>query len=231
MASLLNVLSRPATVTPGNSEKLEKLERGELPGSDNRRNLPCVGFGPKLIFEIPLKVEFLPIMVAAGQSCCQLRRFMFITGEFKRMIDDRFRLTLPTDFAEGIADEDGRVIVAKERSGCLSLWRSEEWQKRLDSGVELLRQKIDSGRMEGRWGDVQRLGRLLSTRHQPVTLANRSRLLVPESFRRFLGVEAGHEVVVVGAVICVEIWHPDMWMDVLESEMPDFGELFKTLTE
>ncbi|APZ94845.1 division/cell wall cluster transcriptional repressor MraZ [Fuerstiella marisgermanici] len=156
---------------------------------------------------------------------------MFITGEVRRTIDDRFRLTLPPDFAEGISDEDGNVIVAKERTGCLSLWRSEEWKKRLDSGVELLRQKIDSGRMEGRWGDVQRLGRLLSTRHQQVTLAKRSRLLIPEGFRQFLGSTAGQEVVVVGAVICVEIWNPDNWLDVLKTEMPDFGDLFKTLTE
>lgn len=156
---------------------------------------------------------------------------MFITGEVKRTIDDRFRLTLPQDFAESISDEQGNVIVAKERTGCLSLWRSDEWQKRLDSGVELLRKKMDSGRMEGRWGDVQRLGRLLSTRHQQVTLSNRSRLLIPESFRPFLGCDAGKDVVVVGAAVCVEIWHPDMWLDVLKAEMPDFGDLFKTLTE
>ncbi|MEZ6129036.1 MAG: division/cell wall cluster transcriptional repressor MraZ [Planctomycetaceae bacterium] len=156
---------------------------------------------------------------------------MFFTGESKRTIDDRFRLTLPPDFGEGISDTDGNVIIAKERSGCLSLWRCDEWQKRLDSGIQLLQQKIDSGRMEGRWGDVQRLGRLLSTRHQQVALAKRSRILIPEGFRQFLGSAAGQEVVVVGAVICVEIWHPERWLDVLKAEMPDFGDLFKTLTE
>lgn len=156
---------------------------------------------------------------------------MFLTGEVKRTIDDRFRLTLPPEFAEGISDEDGNVIVAKEQTGCLSLWRTDEWQKRLDSGVSLLQQKIESGRMEGRWGDVQRLGRLLSTRHQSVVLAKRSRLLIPEGFRQFLGVDAGQAVVVVGAAICVEIWNPEMWLDVLKTEMPDFGSLFKTLTE
>ncbi|HIK95774.1 MAG TPA: division/cell wall cluster transcriptional repressor MraZ [Planctomycetes bacterium] len=156
---------------------------------------------------------------------------MFITGEVRRIVDERFRLTLPPDFVEGVADEEGTLIVAKEQTGCISLWRCDEWQKRLDSGVSLLRQKIDSGRMEGRWGDVQRLGRLLSTRHQQVTLAKRSRLLIPESFRQFLGVESGQEVVIVGAAVCVEIWHPDSWLDVLKSEMPEFGDLFKTLTE
>lgn len=155
---------------------------------------------------------------------------MFLSGEYRRTIDDRFRLSLPPEFADHIADEDGNIIVAKERNGCLSLWQCDEWQKRLDSGVDLLRQKIDSGRMEGRWNDVQRLGRLLSTRHQKVTLAKRSRLLIPDTFREFLRAEAGKEVVVVGAVICVEIWHPESWLDVLKDEMPEFGDLFKTLT-
>ena len=156
---------------------------------------------------------------------------MFFTGEVKRTIDERFRVTLPPELAEGISDVDGNVIVAKERTGCLSLWRSEEWQKRLDSGVSLLTQKMETGRMEGRWGDVQRLGRLLSTRHQQVTLAKRSRLLIPEGFRQFLGAGAQQEVVIVGAAVCIEIWHPDMWLEVLKAEMPEFGELFKTLTE
>ena len=156
---------------------------------------------------------------------------MFITGEVRRTIDDRHRLTLPPEFAEAISDDEGRVIVAKEQTGCISLWRSEEWQKRLDSGVTLLQQKIAAGRMEGRWGEVQRLGRLLSTRHQQINLANRSRLLIPDGFRDFLGAGAGQEVVVVGAVICVEIWQPERWLDVLKAEMPEFGDLFKTLTE
>jgi MraZ protein len=64
-----------------------------------------------------------------------------------------------------------------------------------------------------------------------VKLANRSRLLIPEGFRSFLGVDAGKEVVVIGAVICVEVWQPDAWNAVLKDEMPEFGELFKELTQ
>jgi hypothetical protein len=29
----------------------------------------------------------------------------------------------------------------------------------------------------------------------------------------------------------VEIWQPDAWNNVLKDEMPDFGELFKQLTQ
>jgi transcriptional regulator MraZ len=156
---------------------------------------------------------------------------MFLTGEHRRTVDERHRLSLPREFCSEISDEDGDVIVAKERSGCLSLWQPAEWQKRLDSGIQLLQQKIDSGRMEQRWSDVQRLGRLLSTRHQTVRLSNRSRLLIPEGFRQFLGLEDSRDVVVIGAVICVEVWNPEAWLAVLRDEMPSFGELFKELTQ
>jgi MraZ protein len=162
-------------------------------------------------------------------------RFMssdgFITGEHKRTLDERFRVTLPADMAQAVTDEQGQTIVAKERAGCLSLWRAADWQKRLDAGVGLMRQKIESGRMNQRWGDVQRLGRLLSTRYRTITLANRSRLLVPEGFRELLGVAPNQDVMLVGAVICVEIWNPEAWIAVLKDDLPEFGPLFERLTD
>ena len=155
----------------------------------------------------------------------------FITGEVRRAIDNRFRVTLPAEFAESISDDEGNCVVAKERYGCLSLWRPADWKQHIDNGVSVLRQKMETGRLQQRWDEIQRLGRLLSTRHQDIQLGNRSRVLVPESFRDFLGVAAGENVVVVGAVICVEIWNPDAWLSVLKDEMPDFGTLFKTLAD
>lgn len=154
----------------------------------------------------------------------------FITGEYKRALDDRFRLTLPTELATAVTDDAGETIVAKERYGCLSLWKAADWRGRMNDGVSLIREKIRTGRMEQRWTDVQRLGRLLSTRTAEVKLANRSRLLIPEGFREFLDVDKGGEVMVVGAVICVEVWNPQAWLEQLRHDMPEFGELFKELS-
>ena len=153
----------------------------------------------------------------------------FITGEVKRTIDDRFRVSLPTEMATAVTDEEGETIIAKERYGCLSLWRAAEWQKRMDDGVGLIKQRIQAGRMEQRWDEVQRLGRLLSTRSKTVKLANRSRLLVPEGFREFLDVNTNQEVMIVGAVICVEIWQPAAWLETLKQDMPGFGNMFQGL--
>ena len=155
----------------------------------------------------------------------------FITGEIKRTLDERFRLTLPAEFAAAITDEKGNTIIAKERYGCLSLWRASDWQQRINDGVALIRQKIQMGKMEQKWNEVQRLGRLLSTRSQETQLANRSRLLIPEGFREFLDVDKNQDVMVVGAVVCVEVWNPTAWMEQLRQDMPDFGPLFKSLTD
>ncbi len=154
----------------------------------------------------------------------------FITGELKRTIDDRFRVSLPAEMAEAVSDANGQAILTKERYGCISVWKAEEWQKRLDDGVSLIRQKIETGRMSNRWSEVQRLGRLLSTRHRTVKLANRSRLLIPEGFREFLDVKPNQEVMLVGAVICIEIWNPEAWLETLRQDMPEFQHLLTDLS-
>lgn len=154
----------------------------------------------------------------------------FITGEIRRTLDERYRLTLPAEMADAASDDRGECILTKERYGCLSLWPAQQWLSRQEAGVSLMRQKILAGRMEQRWEDVQKLGRMLSTRSRTVKFANRSRLLIPEGFREFLDVPAGGDVMVVGAVVCVEVWKPEAWLDTLREEIPGFGSLFRELT-
>jgi MraZ protein len=152
-----------------------------------------------------------------------------IQGEFQRTLDDRFRLSLPAEILVQIG-EASELILAKERPGCLSLWSTSDWQGRLDANLMVLRGKIQAGKLEGRLGQVQMLGRLLSSRHKTVELAGRGRLLIPEGFREFLKVEAGGEVMVVGAAVCVEVWNPRAWLAYLESRMPKFRRLLDQLS-
>ena len=153
-----------------------------------------------------------------------------ILGEFRRTLDERYRLSVPGELGEPITAESADCILAKERPGCLSLWSAAIWQGKLDERVELIRRKIRLGDLDKRIGQVQMLGRLLSTRHKAVRLANRGRLLIPEGFREFLGVEPGSEVMVVGAAVCAEIWSPPAWLAYLEGQMPKFRRLFDRLS-
>ena len=153
-----------------------------------------------------------------------------LSGEIRRKIDDRFRVSLPGEFAEAVGDAVGESVLVKERFGCLSLWPAEDWRRRFEGDVQIIRQKILADKLADRRADVQRLGRLISTRSTPVKLAGRGRLLLPDSFRDFLGVGANEEVMVVGAMVCVEIWQPAAWVEQLQQDMPDFGELLAGLS-
>jgi MraZ protein len=153
-----------------------------------------------------------------------------ILGESTRTLDERYRLSLPVELVEPLATGGSECILAKERPGCLSLWNVDAWQSRLDDGVRLVEAKMEAGRLEGRLEEVQRLGRLLSTRHRTVQLAGRSRLVIPEGFREFLGVEPGGSVMVVGAGVCVELWQPERWSQYVGEEMPAFRSLLNALS-
>ncbi|MGL6226937.1 MAG: division/cell wall cluster transcriptional repressor MraZ [Thermoguttaceae bacterium] len=158
----------------------------------------------------------------------EVKQLLF--GEYSRKVDDRFRLSLPSEFAEQFQPKDGNCVIAKERPGCISLWDQEVWQSKLDARVELIQAKLKLGDYEQRIPELQMFGRLLSTRHRPLQLAGRGRLVLPEGFREFLGVEAGNELIVVGATVCIEIWKPEKWIAYVEESIPKFRKLLTRLS-
>lgn len=153
-----------------------------------------------------------------------------LLGEFVRTLDDRFRLALPPELLEPLVASGPGLLLAKERTGCLSLWPAAIWKPRLDTAVDVLRTKLQAGLLGQRTAQLQDLGRLLSTRQRVVTLSGRGRLVVPEGFRTFLAVEPGADLVVVGAAVCVELWQPAAWSAFVTAEMPDFRRRIDELT-
>jgi len=153
-----------------------------------------------------------------------------LIGEFVRTLDERFRLAIPPELIDPLLAAGPKLVLAKERAGCLSLWSAALWKPRLDAAVDVVRSKLQAGLLTQRLGHVQELGRLLSTRQQTVSLAGRSRLVVPEGFRDFLAVEPGGSLMVVGAAVCVEIWQPAAWNAYVTSEMPGFRQRIDDLT-
>jgi MraZ protein len=154
----------------------------------------------------------------------------FILGEFSRTLDERYRVSIPAEMAEALLAGGPDCILAKERPGCLSLWSAAAWRPKLDAEVALIAGKIQAGKLDGRLEEVQTLARLLSTRHKPVQLAGRGRLLIPEGFREFLQVEPAADAMVIGAGVCIEIWQPTTWLAHLAARIPDFGRLLDQLS-
>ena len=153
-----------------------------------------------------------------------------ILGEFSRKLDDRFRLSLPAEFSELFHPEEGNCVLVKERSGCVSLWDRKIWQEEMDTRVEIVRQRLKLRDLNRKMSELQAFGRLLSPKSRPIQLAERGRLVIPEGFREFLGVEAEKEVMVVGAAVCLEIWQPQKWIAYVEGRMPKFRRLLDKLS-
>lgn len=153
-----------------------------------------------------------------------------LIGEAVRTLDGRFRLSLPDSLAAPLLAHGSKLLLAKERGGCLSLWSAAVWRPRIDAAIDVIRGKLHAGVLGQRLADVQRAGRLISGRHATVAIAGRDRLVIPDGFRAFLGVEPGGDVVVVGAAVCLELWHPRAWQEAITAEMPDFRRHLDSLT-
>jgi MraZ protein len=153
-----------------------------------------------------------------------------LIGEFVRTLDERHRLAVPPELLDPLLAAGPKLVLAKERAGCLSLWSLALWKPKLDAAIDVVRSKLEAGLLTQRVGQVQELGRLLSTRQQTVSLAGRARLVLPEGFREFLGVEPGGDLMVVGAAVCVELWQPAAWTAYVTSEMPGFRRRIDELT-
>ena len=153
-----------------------------------------------------------------------------LIGEFVRTLDERFRLAVQPELLDPLLADGPRLVLAKERAGCLSLWSAATWKPRLDAAVDVIRSKMQAGLLGQRVGQLQDIGRLLSTRQKTISLAGRGRLVLPEGFREFLGVEPGGDVMVVGAAVCVEVWQPAAWTAFVTAEMPGFRQRIDDLT-
>ncbi|MFM1995759.1 MAG: hypothetical protein RLZZ111_146 [Planctomycetota bacterium] len=153
-----------------------------------------------------------------------------LLGEFSRTLDDRYRISMPPELLGPLTSSGAKMVLAKERAGCLSLWPAAIWKPRIDAAIDVVRTKLQAGLLNQRVGHVQDVGRLLSTRHKAVGLAERGRLVIPEGFREFLAVEPGGDLLVVGAAVCVELWQPAAWTAFITAEMPDFRRRIDELT-
>ena len=151
-----------------------------------------------------------------------------IIGEFRRVLDERHRLALPPEVVQFLGSETAHAVLAKERDGCLSLWKPDAWNQHFERFMRNLTLRVrenffDSNRIP----EVQRVSRLISTRAKPIQLGQRGRILIPEGFREFLAVPPNTEMMVIGAGVCVELWRPTAWLEYLKSDLESFHTIFR----
>ncbi len=132
-----------------------------------------------------------------------------LTGEHRRSLDDKGRLSLPPAFRL-VLFEKAYVSVYKDR--CLGIWAEEEARRALERLAEAVR--------SGETTDDE--FRRFSSSFEQVPVDAQGRLSLPTAKREELGI--GKHVVLAGVFNRGEVWAADEWQTVLgERSSDDIG--------
>ncbi|WP_419917577.1 division/cell wall cluster transcriptional repressor MraZ [Candidatus Poriferisocius sp.] len=127
-----------------------------------------------------------------------------LTGEHRRSLDDKGRLSLPAAFRSVLA-EGAYVAIYK---GCLGIWTAGEAR----GALERLEAAVRAGETPG--DELRRFSASL----EPVSVDAQGRLSLPATKRELVGM--GKQVVLLGVFSRGEVWDEAAW-DSLQDDLGD----------
>lgn len=136
-------------------------------------------------------------------------------GRFEIKLDPKGRLSLPPAYRQNLPHDDAQLIITNSRyrgKSCLHAFSLQEWEK--------LERRI--GRMSQLKTEVQAFSRFYLSGGQSTELDAQNRILVPQSLRRFAGLESS--AVLVGLGDKFEIWSQDNWSAIYDQLTENFED-------
>lgn len=124
---------------------------------------------------------------------------MSFTGEFRRSIDEKGRLIVPSRLRDEIGDDKVTLTVWTEQ--CISLWSGAGW-RRLESNLLAQRQNSTEAR---------RFVRRMATKSHTDQVDKQGRITVPQHLRDYAGID--RDVVIAGSLDHAEIWSPERYAE------------------
>ncbi len=143
-------------------------------------------------------------------------------GRFEIKLDPKGRLSLPAAFRAILPQEPCQIVVTNSRyknKSCLHGYTLPEWQN-----LEKRISKLSQMRSE-----VQAFNRFYLSGGQVIDVDAQSRVLVPQSLRKFA--DLGLQVVMVGMGDKFEIWSQDSWTSIYESLTDSFENTMSAIAE
>lgn len=125
---------------------------------------------------------------------------MFV-GEYDRSVDGNGRLALPSTFRDELGE---RCYATREPSGCVSI-------SSIDTFDSEARHVMDQVR-QGELSDTAL--RDFGVTSSVVSVDKQGRITLDDELRRHAGVQAGAQVVIAGALSCLQIWRPSRYRTV-----------------
>jgi MraZ protein len=119
-------------------------------------------------------------------------------GEYDRSVDGNGRLALPSTFRDALGD---RCYVTRSPLGCLAVMSADDF-------------RIDAQRVldQVRNGDLpESASRDFGVSSSLLAVDKQGRITLDEDSRRHAGLNSGGQVVIAGALSCLQIWRPSRY--------------------
>lgn len=150
-------------------------------------------------------------------------------GRFEIKLDPKGRLLIPAAYRQilpvEIADDNShssQIIVTNNRyrgKSCLHAYSLAEWEK-LERNI---------ARLSSLKAEVQAFSRFYLSGGQACDVDSQGRVLVPQSLRKFAGLDG--QLVLVGLGNKFEIWSEDAWKSIYEDLTENFEETLAKVAE
>lgn len=140
---------------------------------------------------------------------------MFI-GEYTHKIDNKKRLSIPSDFRAELGD---KAVITRGFENCLFLYTQSDWKERAKKISE--RSSLKS--------DARGLARVMLAGAREVNIDNLGRILIPDYLKEYAELEK--DVVVAGLYNRIEIWDEGRWEDYRERTEKEIGDIAERLEE
>ncbi|MDR0850203.1 MAG: division/cell wall cluster transcriptional repressor MraZ [Christensenellaceae bacterium] len=137
-----------------------------------------------------------------------------LSGEFKHVADEKFRLRLPPKFKKELGSG---YVVTRGNDGCLFVFSHEQ--------LEALLNKTSSIPMFS--SNLQQPLRLLYSSAYEVAEDNQGRFLLPQSLRDAAAIKK--EVYFVGVGTRAEIWSAERWEEYKKQGSVNFDDIVEEL--
>ena len=137
-----------------------------------------------------------------------------LTGNFKRSVDDKQRITIPKELRAALGESTGRIFyVAPSTDGSLAIFDH-------DSFVQLAERLRAAPPTER---DVRAFGRLFYAQARRVELDRQGRLRIPQELAD--SARLGKEIILIGAGDRMELWCTETWEAYTTEKQPRYDEL------
>jgi MraZ protein len=151
------------------------------------------------------------MMVAA-----QRRRGSVFLGEYSHSLDEKGRVVMPSKFRMGL--DDG-CVVTKGQERCIYVFPMDRWEEESSKVLKLPRTDRRA----------RNFSRSFFASASDQALDRQGRVQIPESLRRYAGLEK--DLTVVGVADRIEVWAADTWRTVAEEADVYYSEIEEALSE